>query len=237
MPRSASAEAGAGGRFRPRRLVRLSGEVVLIPAINGRPVISRADMAARGVPPGTVNGWYRDRARTGHPEKAGRIGRADYWYEDEWTAWHEAYLRGKVEVLTRVDRSGEPDGLVDATEAARMMGYASRDVIHGNRRLGYFPEPDAYGRARRGRPVPLWKRSTVWAAGDSRKGMGGGHKPGTPGAPHKPHPYAGDERLARVLAELRSGIRPSAAGLSAEWGTSRRTAERVIRTARALFGA
>jgi hypothetical protein len=85
--------------------------------------------------------------------------------------------------------------------------------------------------------VPLWKRSTVWTAADSRKGMGGGHKPGTPGAPPKPYPYAGDERLARVLAELRSGIRPSAAGLSAEWGTSRRTAERIIRTARALFGA
>jgi hypothetical protein len=48
-------------------------------------VISRADMAARGVPKTTVNGWYRDRVRTGHPEKADRIGRTDYWYEDEWT--------------------------------------------------------------------------------------------------------------------------------------------------------
>jgi hypothetical protein len=70
MPRSTSTGAGSG--FRPHRRVRRSEEVVLIPAINGRPVISRADMAARGVPPGTVNGWYRDRARIGHPEKAGR---------------------------------------------------------------------------------------------------------------------------------------------------------------------
>ena len=76
MPRSTSTEAGSG--FRPHRRARRSEEVVLIPAINGRPVISRADMAARGVPQGTVNGWYRDRARTGHPEKAGRIGRTDY---------------------------------------------------------------------------------------------------------------------------------------------------------------
>jgi hypothetical protein len=236
MPGSASAEVGAGGRFRPRRRVRLE-EVALIPAINGRAVINRADMAARGIPPGTVTGWYRDRARTGHPEKAGRIGRTDYWYEDEWTTWYEAHRRGKIESLTEVDREGDPDDLVDAAEAARMLRYANRYVIHANRRLGYFPAPDAYGKATRGRQAPLWKRSTVWAAADSRQGMGGGHRPGTPGAPAKPHPYAGDERLARVLADLRSGVRPSAVALATEWGTSRRTAERIIRAARALFGA
>ena len=115
-----------GSRFRSHRRVRRSEEVALIPAINGRAVISRADMAARGVPPGTVTGWYRDRARTGHPEKAGRIGRTDYWYEDEWTAWHQAYLRGKIESLTEVDRGGDPDDLVDAAEAARMLRYANR---------------------------------------------------------------------------------------------------------------
>jgi hypothetical protein len=197
-------------------------------------VISRADMAARGVPKSTVDGWYRDRARTGHPEKAGRIGRTDYWYEDEWTAWHEAYLRGKIESLTQVDREGDPDDLVDAAEAARMLRYSSRDVIHANRRLGYFPEPDAYGTTNQGRPAPLWKRSTVWAAADRRPGMGGGHKPGTPGAPAKPHMYAGDERLAQVLAEFRSGTQRSAAGLAAQWNVSRRTAERIIRAARTV---
>lgn len=207
---------------------------MLIPAINGRPVISRADMAARGVPKSTVDGWYRERARTGHPEKAGQIGRTDYWYDDEWTAWHQAYLRGKIESLTEVDRGGDPDDLVDAAEAARMMGYSSRDVIHGNRRLGYFPEPDDYGTTAKGRQAPLWKRSTVWAMADARPGMGGGHLPGTPGAPAKPHPYAGDERLARVLADLHSGGRPSAAGLAEEWGVSRSTAERIIRAARAV---
>ena len=31
------------------------------------------------------------------------------------------------------------DDLVDAAEAARMLGYASRYVIHANRRLRYFP--------------------------------------------------------------------------------------------------
>ena len=215
--------------------MRLSEEVAPIPAITGRPVISRADMAARGVPPTTVNGWYRDRARTGHPEKAGRIGRTDYWYKDEWIAWHEAYRRAKIDSLTRVDRSGDPDDLVDAAEAARMLRYANRYVIHANRRLGYFPEPDAHGPARRGRPAPLWRRSTVWAAADSRPGPGGGHRPGTPGAPAKPHPYAGDERLARTLAALRDGADPSAAAFAAEWAVSRRTAERIIRAAKTLL--
>ena len=210
-------------------------EVALIPAINGRPVISRADMAARGVPRTTVDGWYRDRARTAYPEKAGRVGRTDYWHEDEWTAWYEGHLRGKIGSLTEVDRSGDPDDLVDAAEAARMLRYSSRYVIHANRRLGYFPEPDAYGKATRGRSAPLWKRSTVWSAADRREGKGGGHKPGTPGAPAKPHPYAGDERLGRVLAELRSGVQPSVAELAAEWDVSRRTAERIIQAARALL--
>jgi hypothetical protein len=200
-------------------------------------VISRVDMAERGVPRTTVDGWYRERARTGHPEKAGRIGRTDYWYEDEWTAWHQAYLRGKVEVLTRVDRDGDPDDLVDAAEAARMLRYSGRDVIHANRRLGYFPEADAYGTTSKGRRAPLWKRSTVWAAADRRQGMGGGHRPGTPGAPAKPHPYAGDERLNRVLTGLRSGATLSSAELAAEWNVSQRTAERIIRTARTLLQA
>jgi len=194
-------------------------------------------MAVRGVPPRTALGWYRDRARTGHPEKAGRIGRTDYWYEDEWTAWHRAYQRRKVESLTRVDRDGDPDDLVNAAEDARMLRYASRKVIHANRRLGYFPEPDAYGTGGRGPRAPLWKRSTVWAAADSRPGVGGGQRPGPSGVPAKPHPYAGDERLARVLADLRSGARPSAAELAAEWDVSRRTAERIIRAARAVLQA
>ena len=152
--------------------------MALIPAIDGRLVISRAGMAERGIPRTTVDGWYRDRARTGHPEKAGRIGRTDYWYEDEWTAWHRGYQRAKTGKLTRVDRTGDPDDLVDAAEAARMLRYSGRDAIHASRRLGYFPEPDSYGTTPRGRSAPLRKRSTVWAAADSRPDKGGGHRPG-----------------------------------------------------------
>jgi hypothetical protein len=208
---------------------------LLIPAINGRPVISRADMAVRGVPLTTVDGWYRNRARNGYPEKAGRIGRTDYWYEDEWTAWRGRRVRGWLESLTRPDRDGDPDELVDADGAARILGYASRRVIHANRRLGYFPEPDAYGTARNGRRAPLWKRSTVWAVADGRVGVGGSREPRVRRPAVKPHPYAGDERLAAVLAEFRAGREPSSAGLAAQWRTSQRTAERIIRAARDVF--
>jgi hypothetical protein len=64
-----------------------------------------------------------------------------------------------------------------------MLRYANRYVIHANRRLGYFPEPDAYGNASKGRRAQIWRRSMVWAAADRRQGMGGGHRPGAPGAP------------------------------------------------------
>lgn len=196
-------------------------------------------MKAYGVPPSTADFWYRNRSKTGHPQKAGRIGRTDYWYEDEWVAWHQAHLQARIGSLTRVDRQGDPGDLVDAAEAARVMGYANRQVITANRRLGYFPEPDAYGPAPRGRPAPLWKRSTVWAFADSRPGHGGGggRKSGATGIPVKPHWYAGDQRLDHVLAELRSGSQPSSAHLAVEWNVSRRTAERIIRTARALLEA
>jgi hypothetical protein len=200
-------------------------------------VISRDGMKARGVPDRTAAYWYHKRASNGHPEKAGRIGRTDYWYEDEWTGWYRAHMQARTEQLTEVDREGDPDDLVDAAEAARMLRYANRKVIHANRRLGYFPEPDAYGPASRGRPVPLWKRSTVWAAADARPGTGGGggRTPGTHGPSAKPYPYAGDQRLAHVLAGLSSGAQPSSGQLAAEWNVSRRTAERIIRAARALL--
>ena len=201
--------------------------------INGRAVISRADMTALGIGRSTLEGWYRKRAVTGHPEKAGRIGRADYWYADEWLAWREAYARAKISALTECDKSGTGGDLVTAAEAARIMGYRGRNVIHSNRRLGYFPEPDQYGPPVNGRPVPLWRRSTVWAVADGRTGKAGGHKMGTPGAPAKSHPYAGDQRLHDVQALLRDGHEPAAAELAARWNVTRRTAERIIRAARA----
>ena len=205
-----------------------------IPAIDGRPVISRADMQARhGVSRQSLYLWYRDRAETGHPEPAGTIDRTVYWFADEWESWLEAYRDRKIASLTQVDRTGDPDDLVDAAEAARIMGYSSGSVIHANRRLRRFPEPDDHQPAPRGRPSPRWRRSTVWAVADARQGKGGGKPEGTPGAPRKAHPYEGDPRLETALRLLRSGEGLDAGALAAEWGVSQSTADRILRAARA----
>jgi hypothetical protein len=189
-------------------------------------------MEARGVPRSTARRWYRTRAENGHPETAGQIGRADYWFEDEWTAWRERHEQGRLAELTEVDRGGDPDELVNATEAARILGYSNRDVVHANRRLGYFPDPDSYERVPTGRPSPRWKRSTVWAVADGRVGQGGTREPRSGRGKVKAHPYEGDKRLDEVLRLLRSGREPSATALAASWGSSRRTAERILRAAR-----
>lgn len=192
-------------------------------------------MVARGVSRQSLYLWIRDRAVNGYPEKAGRIGSTDYWFEDEWAAWLENHQQERIMGLTQVSRGGDPDELVDAAEAARIMGYSSADVIHARRRTGAFPSPDHVRAGGRGRPAPMWRRSTIWTAADSRKPVGGAGRPGrTPGKPPKPHPYADDPRLAAVLAILRSGAEPSSRDLAAQWGVSQRTAERVIRAARGL---
>lgn len=201
-----------------------------MPQIHGREVISRAEMAARGVPKPTAAKWYQQREHTGHPEKAGRIGREDYWYEDEWSAWHAAHLAAKAAKLTEIDRTGDADELVDAAEAARVMRYKDRNVIYANAANGDFPAPD------QDRP-PRWRRETIWAFADRRTGPGGGRPAGTPNPP-KPegwHPYQsgpGADRLAQVAALLEAGERPDPQALAARWGVSTRTAERVVKAAR-----
>lgn len=201
-----------------------------MPAINGRPVVSRADMVASGVGRSTIDAWYRERETTGFPEKAGQIGLTDYWYADEWTAFLTEHRERKRAELTEVDRSGDPAELVDAGEAARIMGYAHRKVITSNVRLGYFPQPDGSETLPNGRSSPRWKRSTVWAAADARTGKGGPRSKGTP-RPSKPHPYAGDPRLIAVRARLAAGERPSIVQLAQEWGVSERTAGRILHAA------
>jgi hypothetical protein len=179
-----------------------------------------------------VSGWYRDRLQTGHPEKAGRIGRTDYWFEDEWTAWLRAYRAGKVAALTRVDWDGDPDDLVDAAEAARMLRYpaATSSTPTAAWATSLSPTPTARlagaARSRCGGGRLSGQPLTGAPAPD------GGHLPGTPGAPPRPHPYAGDQRLTRALAGLKVGEPLTTVGLAGEWEVSRRTAARILRAAR-----
>jgi hypothetical protein len=157
---------------------------------------------------GTATGRGR-----GHPEPAGTIGRTTYWYLDEWLAWHQSWRDRKLQDLTQVDRAGGLDDLVDAAEAVRIIGYSSRDVIHANVRLGYFPHPEDHGSTAKGRASPRWRARLSGkppmvaraAAADARR---------TPNPSTKPYPYAGDNRLEAVLQVLCSGIEPPTAALA-----------------------
>ena len=184
-------------------------------------------MKSRGVPPSTADYWYRKRAKTGTRRRP--ADRPDhYWYEDEWASWYQAHLRARTGSLTRVDHQGDPDDLVDATEAARVMGYANRHVVTANRRLGYFPEPDEYGRLPGAAPPAV---EAVHSVGVRRhrpgQGGGGGRKPGASGVPAKPTGMRATSGWTASLAELRSDAQPSSAQLATEWNVSRRTAERI----------
>ncbi len=55
----------------------------------GRPVYTRADLIARhGVSLSSLETWYRERAETGHPEAAGKIGRSLAWDAPDWDTWY-----------------------------------------------------------------------------------------------------------------------------------------------------
>lgn len=207
--------------------------------INGRPVISRADMIARGIGRSTVDAKYTDRANSGYPEKAGRIGRTDYWYDDEWSAWFERYRQESHAGLTEVDRSGPPSEMVDAREAARIMGYASSNVVTTNLRKGDFVAADDWEDLPNGKRSPRWRRSTIWTFADSRPGHGSprtGTRRSRPAQPRTP-PYAGDERVSALRQRLSAGEQLRAEPVAKEYRVSIRTAERLISAARAADGA
>lgn len=134
----------------------------------GRAVINRAELMRQlQIGESTAERWYRERAENGHPEPVHREGRRLYWDEAEAVAWAQEREAAKKATLTPVDRSGEPDELVDAEEAARILGYASPRTITSYlaRNVGYFPDPDDVEGRR-------WHRRTLWAFADRRSRPG-----------------------------------------------------------------
>ncbi len=54
-------------------------------------LVTRSELMARyGLGRSTLEKWYRDRAATGHPEPAGRVGRELAWDAAAWEAWYTA---------------------------------------------------------------------------------------------------------------------------------------------------
>jgi hypothetical protein len=125
----------------------------------------------------TVAYWYANRAKNGHPEQI-RFGRRVYFDRASWLTWYRGYRARLKEAHTAVDRSGNPNELVNAATAARIMGYRHPDTVRALHRSGHFPKPDRPKAP--GSRGPLWRRRTVWAYADSRQP---GRRPGPPAGP------------------------------------------------------
>lgn len=134
-----------------------------------RRLVDRAELVDRlGMTEQTLSRLYSQRASTGHPDAAGRDGRRLLWALEEVSAWVAARLEAKRAGMTPLDRSGDPDELVDVDEAARVLGYANRRTIDSylaRRGRGYFPEPDDPDGRR-------WRRRTLWAFAERRSRPG-----------------------------------------------------------------
>jgi hypothetical protein len=139
---------------------------------NGRMLVTGAEIGRlTGLSEQALAGLYARRAKNGLPEATHQERRFLYFDEDavcEWDRRRRAVIRAS---LTEVDRSGDPQELVDTAEAARILGYAGPNTITSylSRNSGYFPDPDD--------PVARrWRRATVWSFADRRSRPGrGGH--------------------------------------------------------------
>lgn len=74
-----------------------------------------------------------------------RDGRWLYFDEAAVLDWHHRRQAAKKATLTKVDRTGDPDELLDRNAAAQLLGYAGPNVIDSYRARSpeYFPAPDA----------------------------------------------------------------------------------------------
>lgn len=137
----------------------------------GRALISRRGMAQRyGLDAQWLSVLYHRRRSSGHPESVHRVGRWLYFDLQAVEAWYTAREAAKLATLTPLDRSGDPDELVDITEATRVLGYRTESTIRSfrSRNGDYFPSPeytDPAGRVH-------WRRRALWGFGDRRRRPG-----------------------------------------------------------------
>ena len=134
----------------------------------------------------TLKNLYNDRAENGHPEIAHRTANGHVYFDQQAVLdWARTWDQAKKATLTEVDRSGDPDELLDAQQAAELLGYKSYRTIHSYRSRGQanFPDPyyDTDGR-------PHWTRRTpwAWADGRSRPGRAGRDNRHTLSSPRTP---------------------------------------------------
>jgi hypothetical protein len=153
--------------------------------------LDRAGIAAHtAASPATVDHWHLHRTRTGFPAKADTDpdGR-DWWWQADIDAFHAAHLAARAATFTHVDRRGQPDDLLTAPQAAKVLGYKNHRSLPDE----LLHHPDQADELPSGRLRRRWHRRTVWAYADGRPLRHSTGRPtGTSTAARQPHPYADD---------------------------------------------
>ncbi len=150
--------------------------------VHGRTLINRAaQVELTRMSSQRLSDLYTARVVNGHPAPVERVGQIPYWDKAEWLAWFADYQTHKLQRLTTVEQTGDPDELVNAGAAARILGYSSPQVIsrYLTQRPGYFPDPDHTQTTASGRTKRWWRRRTIWEFAKSRDMRGGGRPPAT----------------------------------------------------------
>ena len=202
---------------------------------DGRVAVDRDGVAAHtGAARRTVNLWHRNRATTGFPGSFADDSSGEWFWLEDIIAFHISHQKAKLDVLTEVDRGGDPHELVGSGEAARILHYNSYRNLPDELR----DQPDDVEILSDGRLRRRWYRRTIWAIADARTGRQSTGRPrGTTTGPLKTHPYADDPRLdtaAELLAEAaeegrdRRGL---GVKLARRLGIPQRTAQRLLTVA------
>jgi predicted DNA-binding transcriptional regulator AlpA len=182
-----------------------------------------------GVSPATVDHWYRHRHHTRFPEKADTDHGRDWWWRTDITTFHADYRTRRAATFTTVDYSGDADDLVNAPEAARMLGY----VNHRSLPKLLLVNPDESETLPSGRIRRRWHRQSIWDFADTRiERHSTGRPPG--GTSNEADPYADDPRLETVIQFLRTHgyARGTTAHIARQLGIHERTARRLVAAAR-----
>jgi hypothetical protein len=147
-------------------------------------------------------------------------------------AFRQAHRATRATAFTSVDRAGDPDEMLTAPQAARVLGYAN----HRSLSPTMLDRPDDVTEPPSCRLRHRWYRRTVWTFADTRPDRHStGRPPGT-GSHRQPHTaYANDPRLAAARQLLHEASDATAAGLAAQLardlGISERTGQRLIAAA------
>ncbi|WP_434740742.1 hypothetical protein [Micromonospora sp. SH-82] len=178
---------------------------------HGRPLVSRAEAAELlGISVSHLDRLYRDRYLNGFPDRADDDRS---WFADDIRAYVLPRDQAWNSTDAKVDRTGDPDELVDATTIARMLGYRSRASLTGQNRMWslLLHRVDDESLTPTGRKRRRWKRSTVWELAGSRTGKGAPHTGRPAGTPHgqpdrsgEPDELVGTTEAARVLGYSRT---------------------------------